>query len=60
MSEQEIKLVSAKELASILGVRISWVYEQTRQGKLRHYQLGKYRRYDLAEIMEDLRAKKIS
>ena len=57
MSEQEFKLVKAKELAVMLGVPVSWIYEQTRKGKLRHYRPGKYKRYNPAEVIEDLRAK---
>ena len=58
MSEQGLKLISAREVALALGVPISWVYEQTRKGKLRHYKLGKYRRYKLDEILEDLKRDK--
>ena len=57
MIEQKNNLITAKELAETLGVKLSWVYDQTRKGKLLHYKLGKYRRYIADEVVQSLRAR---
>lgn len=54
-SEQRDNLITAKQVAERLGVKVSWVYAQTRAGKLPHYKLGKYRKYDGEEVFEALR-----
>ena len=54
-SEQRDNLITAKQVAEKLGVRVSWVYSRTRSGKLPHYKLGKYRRYIGEEVFEALR-----
>jgi excisionase family DNA binding protein len=38
-------LLTAAEIASLLGVPKSWVYEQSRKGKIPTVTLGRYRRY---------------
>lgn len=38
-------LMSASEVAALLGVPISWVYEQSRRGAIPTVTLGRYRRY---------------
>ena len=45
-------LLSPKELAERLGVPPSWVYERSRLGKLPTHRVGKYPRFDLAEVLE--------
>jgi excisionase family DNA binding protein len=48
MSEREKPraiLWTAAEAASYLGMRPSWVYEATRQGRLAVVPMGKHRRY---------------
>ena len=37
--------MSADEVAELLGVSKSWVYEQSRQGRIPTVRLGRYRRY---------------
>ena len=37
--------MSADEVAELLGVPKSWVYEQSRQGRIPTVRLGRYRRY---------------
>lgn len=38
-------LMRAGEVADLLGVPTSWVYEQSRQGRIPTVTLGRYRRY---------------
>jgi excisionase family DNA binding protein len=39
------RLLDAKEVAELLGVPVSWVYEQSRKGEIPTVTLGRYRRY---------------
>ena len=48
------RLLTADEVAEILAVKISWVREATRDGRLPHITLGRYRRYRAPEIEEFL------
>lgn len=38
-------LLTAQEVAALLGVPASWVYEQSRLGRIPTVTLGRYRRY---------------
>ena len=38
-------LLTADEVAKLLGVPTSWVYEQSREGRIPTVTLGRYRRY---------------
>jgi excisionase family DNA binding protein len=38
-------LMTANEVADLLGVPASWVYEQSRRGRIPTVTLGRYRRY---------------
>jgi excisionase family DNA binding protein len=38
-------LLTADQVASVLGVPRSWVYEQSRAGRIPTVRLGRYRRY---------------
>lgn len=38
-------LLTASEVAELLGVPKSWVYEQSRAGRIPTVTLGRYRRY---------------
>ena len=52
MSEFAVdRLLDAKEAAELLHVKVSWVREETRQGRMPHVRLGRYRRYDRAELL---------
>lgn len=44
------RLLLAKEVADLLSVPESWVREATRNGRLPHLKLGRYRRYRREEI----------
>ncbi len=39
------RLLAAGEVAALLGVPKSWVYAETRAGRIPHIALGRYRRY---------------
>lgn len=46
-------LLTVEEVATLLRVPKSWVYERTRRrgiGKLPHYKMGKYLRFGLREV----------
>jgi excisionase family DNA binding protein len=43
-------LMTAREVADLLGVTTSWVYEQSRMGRIPTVTLGRYRRYRLQAI----------
>ena len=44
-------LLTPDELAAELKVPVSWVYEQSRQGKIPTYRIGRYIRFDLSEVL---------
>jgi excisionase family DNA binding protein len=46
----EGELLSAEQIASRFNVKASWVYEWARLGKLPYVQLGRYRRFKLADV----------
>jgi excisionase family DNA binding protein len=44
------RLLRAGEVAKLLAVPESWVREATREGRLPHIALGRYRRYSRAAL----------
>src|SRR4051812_3067589 len=50
--EMTSSLMTAGEVADLLGVPISWVYEQSRRGRIPTVSLGRYRRYRREAIDE--------
>jgi hypothetical protein len=44
-------LLDPGELADKMKVPVSWVYEQSRLGKIPTHRLGKYLRFDLHEVL---------
>ena len=48
-------LMTADEVADMLGMTPGWVYEQSRQGRIPTVTLGRYRRYRRAAIESWLR-----
>jgi excisionase family DNA binding protein len=44
------RLLTAGEVAELLAVPESWVREATREGRLPHLRLGRYRRYERTAI----------
>jgi excisionase family DNA binding protein len=45
-------LLTAAEVAEMLSVPVSWVREHTRSGKIPHLELGRYRRYRRAAVLD--------
>lgn len=43
-------LLNAQAVAALLGVPSSWVYAETRAGRLPHVRVGRYRRFRRAAI----------
>ena len=52
------RLLTAAEVAELLGVPEGWGRERTRAGQLPHVALGRYRRYDRADVEAWLDAQK--
>ena len=46
------ELLEPEELAAKLKVPISWVYEQSRQGNIPTHRIGRYIRFDFAEVLQ--------
>lgn len=44
------KLIGIEEAAEYLAVRVSFLYEQCRLGKIPSYRVGKFRRFRLSEL----------
>lgn len=44
------RLLEAHEVAALLSVPVSWVRESTRSGAIPCVELGRYRRYRLADV----------
>ena len=51
------QLIGVKEMASILGVPKSWLYQRTRfgQDKIPHLRVGKYVRFNPDEVINFLK-----
>jgi excisionase family DNA binding protein len=45
-------LLTPEALAQQLSVPVSWVYEQSRQGNIPVHRIGRYLRFDFAEVVE--------
>ncbi|MDZ4180414.1 MAG: helix-turn-helix domain-containing protein [Coriobacteriia bacterium] len=52
----ERRLLDVRELAAILAVPESWVYQRTADGSIPHVRVGRYVRFDLARVMRWLEA----
>jgi excisionase family DNA binding protein len=46
------RLLTAGEVAERLSVPESWVRAETRAGRIPHLELGRYKRYDWAAVVE--------
>ena len=53
------RLVDVKELAKILSVPVSWIYDRTRQGPevIPHIKFGNYVRFNVEEVINFYRTK---
>jgi len=58
----EDRLVTVQEMAMILNVPVSWLYQRTRLGTkvIPHLKLGKYVRFDPEEVKEFFKSQRIS
>ena len=54
----EGRLIDVRELAQILHVPVSWLYERTRLDGIPCVRLGKYLRFDPQEVLAFFRANK--
>ena len=45
------RLLTAREVAELLSVPVSWVREHTRTNAIPHLRLGRYVRYDRASVL---------
>jgi excisionase family DNA binding protein len=45
------RLIDAREVAELLNIPVTWVREQTRSGAMPCVELGRYRRYVLADVL---------
>lgn len=52
-------LVNIKQMANILGVRVSWLYQRTAQGQeaIPHLKLGRYVRFEPEKVIDFLKNK---
>jgi excisionase family DNA binding protein len=46
------EMLTPEELADKLKLPVSWVYEQSRQGNIPTHRLGRYLRFNVAEVLE--------
>ena len=46
-----MQLLTAEEVAELLGVPLSWVRDHTRSGHIPHIRLGRYIRYDRDDVL---------
>ncbi len=52
------KLVDVREMARLLNVPVSWLYERTRLGTIPCIRIGKYVRFEPAEVLAFFRKQK--
>jgi excisionase family DNA binding protein len=52
------RLLDADEVAELLHVPVSWVREASRSGQLPTVYLGRWRRYDRADVLAGVQAQK--
>jgi len=51
-------LVGIEEAARFLSVKVSWLYEQVRLGRVPSYRIGKFRRFRISELEAYLQARR--
>ena len=52
VKEKGPEILTVSELASLLQVPVSWIYERTRTGQIPHLRLGKYVRFERDTVLE--------
>lgn len=56
----DVKLLNPKQIAEILGVPVSWIYDRTRASnpnRIPHYKVGKYVRFSEEEVLDYVKTK---
>ena len=53
------RLLTAAEAAELLAMNVSWVRDATREGRLPHVKLGRYRRYVRADMLAWVEEQKV-
>lgn len=48
--------VTVDEVAAVLGVKRSWVYEKTAAGAIPFVKIGRYNRYRISDVIQALTA----
>jgi excisionase family DNA binding protein len=56
----ERELLTAEEVAALLGIGVDWVWERARKGRIPHIRLGRFRRFRRQAIQDWLDAIEIS
>lgn len=56
--DRATELLTPEELAEKLKLPVSWVYEQSRLGNIPTHKLGRYIRFDLAEVLRKQKEKR--
>ena len=51
------ELVDAETIAKKLSIPVSWVYEQSRQGKIPTHRVGIFFRFNVVEVLESQKKK---
>jgi len=46
------KFLNVDQLAEVLNVPVSWIYQKTRVNKIPHYKMGRHLRFKLNEVVE--------
>ena len=54
---EQVNLIGPGEMAKILGVPISWIYQRTRKGQeaIPHIKMGKYVRFNSGDVLNFLK-----
>lgn len=52
------RLLDANDVAAMLALPVRWVRQATRDGRLPHVKLGRYRRYDREDVLAWVEAQK--
>ena len=50
MQDHHEGLIGIEEVAGFLCVKVSWLYEQVRLGRVPSYRVGKFRRFRMSEL----------
>ncbi len=54
------RFITVDDLADVLGVPPSWIYERTARGEIPFYRVGRYVRFRLSEVEDWLEQQRLS